>query len=137
MLNLGHTVGHALESASANASAPLLHGEAVALGLLAAARVGAGLGIGPADLEDRLRRLLARLGLPLDLDERLFALDRDREPTGEVGLRPEVRAALQVDKKRTDDQLRFIVLTRPGQAEVVPLQIAQLLALLCPPPPGR
>lgn len=127
VLNLGHTLGHALEStgaAAAAAPAPLLHGEAVALGLLAAARIATHLGVGPADLEPRLRLLLPRLGLPVDLDAHLW------DPQG--ALRPQIHAALGVDKKRTADRLRFILLTRPGHAQAVPVDAAQLPALLRP-----
>jgi hypothetical protein len=63
LLNLGHTVGHAIEAA---ADWRLLHGEAVALGLVAMARISARLGLAEADLEPRVVAALAATGLPTD-----------------------------------------------------------------------
>jgi 3-dehydroquinate synthetase len=105
-LNFGHTVGHAIEAASLETDAPLKHGEAVALGMLAAARVGATLGAGDATLEARLRALLPRLGLPVDLDP---------------WLRPEVLARVAVDKKRAGAKLRFVIVPRLGESATVEL----------------
>lgn len=134
LLNLGHTVGHALETASAEEDAaspggPLLHGEAVALGLLAAARVSARLHGDAPPLEARLRRVLPRLGLPVDLDRRLWAAPG--------ALRPRVAAALGLDKKRAGAEIRYVVLPRPGQARLQPLTVPRLLELLLPAEPER
>jgi len=81
-LNYGHTVGHALERSGLG----LLHGEAVALGMLAAARIAAARGLVGADLVERETRALAALGLPVRLPE---GLDRDA-----------LLARLSADKKR-------------------------------------
>src|SRR5439155_23711983 len=67
-LNLGHTFAHAIEAASDHA---VSHGEAVAIGLVAAARLGAAVGSTDPGLAGRLERLLARLGLPVRLPEGL------------------------------------------------------------------
>jgi 3-dehydroquinate synthase len=64
LLNFGHTIGHAIEAASGYA---LLHGEAVAIGMVEEARVGERLGITAAGTSARLRRVLTRLGLPTSL----------------------------------------------------------------------
>lgn len=61
-LNLGHTLGHALEAAAGYGT--LLHGEGVAIGLCAALAVGEARGITEAGLATRIRRLLTRLQLP-------------------------------------------------------------------------
>lgn len=101
VLNLGHTFGHAIETVSGYG---LRHGECVAIGLVAAARLGALLGMTPPSIEDRLRALLARLGLP----------------TATHGLNPDaVYAAMFVDKKTTGGRLRFIVASDVGDVVIV------------------
>ena len=64
MLNFGHTVGHAVEALSGYA---LLHGEAVAIGMVEEARIGERVGVTAAGTSARLRRVLSRLGLPTSL----------------------------------------------------------------------
>ncbi|HET7727011.1 MAG TPA: bifunctional shikimate kinase/3-dehydroquinate synthase [Candidatus Limnocylindrales bacterium] len=81
-LNLGHSLGHALEAADGYAT--LLHGEAVAFGLRAACRIGLALGVTPEDRAARVERLLDRLelgvgGLPYPLDRVLDALGADKK----------------------------------------------------------
>jgi 3-dehydroquinate synthase len=114
-LNFGHTVGHALESASALSADPLRHGEAVGLGMIAAARLGAALGPGDPSLEARLTSLLPRLGLPVDLDRRLDAATLER---------------LQVDKKRTGATLKLVVVDRIGSTVMVPIEPRRAADLL-------
>jgi shikimate kinase/3-dehydroquinate synthase len=96
MLNLGHTVGHAIETATGYAR--YRHGEAVGLGLLAALRLSDA---------DALRRevvgLLQAHGLPTQLD------GADVET---------VLAAVARDKKRRDGAVRFVLLERPGAPRV-------------------
>jgi 3-dehydroquinate synthase len=81
-LNLGHSLGHAIEAAAGFRD--LLHGEAVAYGLRAAARIGVDRGVTPAERADRMERLLDRLELgvaplALDLDVVLGHLDADKK----------------------------------------------------------
>ncbi len=102
-LNLGHTVGHALEAQSGYT---LRHGEAVALGLIAALRVAEGLSSTSPALRERVVRLLAVLGLPTDLDARLA---------------PGLFAWTASDKKRSAGKVRFVVPMAPGDTRVVPL----------------
>ncbi|MSP62142.1 MAG: bifunctional shikimate kinase/3-dehydroquinate synthase [Myxococcales bacterium] len=126
LLNLGHTVGHALEIRSLGhrgASGSLRHGEAVGLGLIAAARVACALGGGDPDVEARVSTLIARLGLPTDLDPRLDAA---------------ALAAVAVDKKRALGDggvsvIRYLVLDGPGRVRVEPLAPARLAELLRAP----
>lgn len=109
-LNLGHTFGHALESAGGYAA--LTHGEAVSLGLVAALRLGVLWGKTPPDLADRTLRLLAVLGLPHRLDR------------GELA-----RAAslMALDKKRAGSQLKFVFARDMGDAVVEPVPLADLM----------
>jgi 3-dehydroquinate synthetase len=74
-------------------------------------------------MEPRLANILHRLGLPTDLDRYLF-----EQPQGT--LRKSLRAALMVDKKRREHEIHFVVLRRPGVAEVVPLSPERLAVLL-------
>ncbi|MFL5779401.1 MAG: bifunctional shikimate kinase/3-dehydroquinate synthase [Chloroflexota bacterium] len=64
VLNLGHSLGHAIEAAGGYGK--LLHGEAVAYGLRAAARIGGALEVTPADRAARIETLLDRLGLAME-----------------------------------------------------------------------
>ena len=84
-LNLGHTIGHALEAADGYAT--LLHGEAVAYGLRAAIRIGRALDVTPADRAARIERLLDTLGLgaaplPSSLEAVLDATGTDKKHAG-------------------------------------------------------
>jgi len=92
-LNLGHTVGHAIEAASGYER--YRHGEAVALGLLAALRLSEAPG-----LREEVGSVLARHGLPTELDAAI-----------EVEA---VLEALQRDKKRTAAGVGFVLLAEPG-----------------------
>jgi 3-dehydroquinate synthase len=114
-LNFGHTVGHAIEAASLETPDPLRHGEAVALGMLAAARLGARLGMGSPTLEERLLRLFAELGLPTDL---------------KPWLRRPVLERVAVDKKRSQGQLRFVVVERVGLSRLLSVEPARLIDIL-------
>ncbi len=84
-LNLGHTVGHALEAADGYET--LLHGEAVAYGLRAAVRIGSALGVTPADRGLRIETLLDRLDLgcaplPYPADAVIDATRTDKKHAG-------------------------------------------------------
>jgi 3-dehydroquinate synthase len=109
ILNFGHTVGHALEAASGYG---LLHGEAVALGMIAALELGAALGVNPRALAERAVALLARLALPVDLARRLGA---------------DVWTRITVDKKRRGSTIRFVLCPEPGKTvlrDLTPREIA-------------
>jgi shikimate kinase/3-dehydroquinate synthase len=97
VLNLGHTVGHAIESATGYTA--YRHGEAVGLGLLAALRLSEA----PA-LRDEVETILARHGLPTRL---------------EVPIEVEaVMEALGRDKKRTTAGVGFVLLDEPGAPRI-------------------
>ena len=95
VLNLGHTVGHAIETATGYAR--YRHGEAVGLGLLAALRLS-----GPDDLRAQVRELLLARGLPVTLGD--AAVDVER-----------IVAATARDKKRVGAHVPFVLLDAPGR----------------------
>jgi shikimate kinase/3-dehydroquinate synthase len=98
-LNLGHTLGHAIEAAAGFER--LLHGEAVAYGLRAAARIGEARGVTPPDRAARIERLLDALQLGMS-------------PTG---LDPhEVLRYMATDKKHAGGALRWVLPTADGYA---------------------
>jgi 3-dehydroquinate synthase len=98
-LNLGHTFAHALEAASGYT---LPHGPAVAVGLVAAARLGRELGLCEADLPGRVQLVLQRLELPVSFS------GLETEP---------ILAAMKQDKKSRAGRLRFVLPRTPGQVE--------------------
>lgn len=113
LLNLGHTVGHAIESMS---NFECKHGEAVALGLRAAARISERCGIAPAGLEERMVEALRALRLPTDLDTWLGAERR-----------AEMLQYLGRDKKRRDHKLSYIALAGLGDPRVLPLSSEEIV----------
>jgi shikimate kinase/3-dehydroquinate synthase len=115
LLNLGHTLGHAIEAAGGYTA--LRHGEAVALGMVAAFRVAVGLGKATPEQAERMRALLVRLGLPTELDRHL-----DERAMGFLGS----------DKKRKGGKVRFIVPGEPGQTDIVPLAADEIARLALP-----
>lgn len=116
VLNLGHTVGHAIESAS---GLTLQHGEAVALGLRAAARLSEAKGLCEPGLEDRMVAALTALRLPTDLDAWL---------DGEQG--DAVEQVLCNDKKRAGSAVTYIALAGLGEPRTLALPPSEILPLL-------
>lgn len=116
VLNLGHTFGHAIEQVS---DYEVGHGQAVAIGLVAAARLSAQLGYCSPLLVAELVAILQKLGLPV---------------TVPAGLHPQqLLQAMSRDKKRTAGQHRLILLRQAGDvflAEVPEATIFQFLLAL-------
>ena len=98
ILNYGHTLGHALESVAGYGA--LLHGEAVAIGMHAAARIAQRLGVFSADDVERQRRLLAGFGL-----ETAFPAGIDGDALLAVAMR---------DKKVQARRVRWVLPTHIG-----------------------
>jgi len=120
LLNFGHTFGHALE-AELGFSDALLHGEAVALGMVLASDLSVRLGRCPIADRDRLVAHLAAMGLVTRLADLPGApFDADR-----------LIAHMAHDKKVRDGALTFILLDGIGAASIVPaVPISQLHAVL-------
>jgi len=112
LLNLGHTVGHAIESATG-----LLHGEAVALGLVAACRVSANIAGTRPTLEGEVVAALRRTGLAAELDPYLTDDVLDR---------------IKVDKKRIGDKVRFVAVREVGACDPVEIAVTELRRILRP-----
>ncbi len=120
LLNLGHTFGHAIETAQgygAPGNDNLNHGEAVAVGMVLAARLSAALGMAPSSDTDTLRALLEAYGLPVRIP---------------AGLEPDALLAhMRLDKKNIAGRLRLVLWRGIGKAEVVPdVDEAAVLAVL-------
>ncbi len=111
-LNLGHTFAHAWERLSEYS---LQHGEAVAMGLVAAARLSERLGIAEERLSDRIEEALERLGLPSQIP--------DYSPE-------EAYQAMQNDKKKKGGRLRFVLLRQLGDPVVREVDEADVLDVL-------
>jgi 3-dehydroquinate synthetase len=114
LLNLGHTVGHALEAHGGYHR--WLHGEAVALGTLAEMRATVALGWTPAPLLDRARLLFDALGLPTRVEFSELAASW-----------PHVGA----DKKRVSGALRLPVVAGPGEARLERVTLEALRQVVC------
>ncbi len=102
LLNFGHTVGHAIE-AVAGYGGPFQHGEAVSAGMVAECRLAQRLGWIGAEVTERVARLLAQLGLPIEtpaLDPALLL------------------QAMRRDKKNRGGKLRFVLPRAIGSAEL-------------------
>ncbi|AXI83116.1 3-dehydroquinate synthase [Xylella taiwanensis] len=108
LLNLGHTFGHAIETEqgySTPGSNNLNHGEAVAVGMVLAARLSTALGLAPAQDTETLKSLLDAYGLPTALPS---------------GLTPEaLLGRMHLDKKNIAGRLRLVLWRGIGRAEAV------------------
>ncbi|HUA78733.1 MAG TPA: 3-dehydroquinate synthase [Dyella sp.] len=115
LLNLGHTFGHALETAGRYTT--LLHGEGVAVGMVLAAQLSERLGMSSKDDTQRLERLLSGIGLPITVPTGF-------DPAQLLGL-------MRLDKKNTAGTLRLILWRGIGRAEIVSgVNEADVLGLL-------
>jgi len=109
ILNLGHTIGHALEQSSGYGA--LLHGEAVAMGLAWEVIFSRRLGITPPEVEERLFSLLREMG---------FALD-------DPGLAlSSIASAVGLDKKRVASDVDIPMVTAPGACALKRVPLALL-----------
>ena len=101
-LNLGHTVGHAVESVS---HFQLRHGEAVAIGMVAEAKLSERLAVAGKGLSEAIAESLSVLGLPIQIPK---DLPRD-----------ELIRAMRVDKKKNAKAIRFALPAEIGRVELV------------------
>lgn len=99
-LNLGHTLGHAVESTS---NYRLRHGEAVAIGMVAATRLAVQTKLAEPRLEDIIGKTLVDLELPTEIPP---GMDREQ-----------IIRAVSVDKKRSKGKTRFVLPVRIGEVQ--------------------
>lgn len=103
LLNLGHTFGHAIENVAGYGE--YLHGEAIGVGLVAAALLSESLGFIAADDVARIRKVVSEHNLPTELRKAL--------PTARL------MAAMRLDKKVKAGVIRFVIMKRIGQAATI------------------
>ena len=102
ILNFGHTIGHAIEAVSGYGR--FLHGEAIAIGQVAVAKISSSiLGLPERDLE-RIIRLFRRAGLPTTVRLR-------------AGQGPKLFAAMRLDKKVSGGEIKFVLAKKIGKVE--------------------
>jgi len=108
-LNFGHTFGHAIEKLTG-----IPHGEAVAIGMVLAAKLSVKMGMLHAREAARLERIITGYGLPLRPPVELAAM----------------LAAIRKDKKREGDLIHFVLLETLGRARVEELAFSELQAYM-------
>jgi len=144
ILNYGHTIGHGLEAATEYQS--FLHGEAVAIGMIGAARLSRRLGLLSVAVVDRQQALLDKFGLPTSLSATTLTSPGSASPSSlgapsPTSLRAKrsnlkvsiegITAAMELDKKKKGRAIRWVLLEDIGRAVIrddVPLE--DVLAVL-------
>jgi 3-dehydroquinate synthase len=102
ILNFGHTIGHAVEALSGYGV--FLHGEAVAIGMAAAARLAQAMGLLPIEQAGRIISLIRRAGLPVSLPS---SLNHD-----------DIIAAMRQDKKAQASRITFVLPVAIGAVKI-------------------
>lgn len=97
ILNFGHTIGHAVESASDFST---LHGECISIGIIGACRLAVHLGIIGAEASAKIKNTLSKAGLPVRLNG--------------IGIQ-EIYEKMMLDKKIRDEKLKFILPRKIGE----------------------
>ena len=115
-LNFGHTIGHAIEASAGYGK--YFHGEAVAIGMVAASRLSSAYAGFSADEASQLQRLLERAGLPTVM------------PSDWRSHENEFLRALNLDKKRAAGAIEFVLLDRLGHALTRSLSLDEILGPL-------
>ena len=113
VLNFGHTFGHAIESMS---DYDLLHGEAVAIGMMLANKVAQKLGKQTEETGKKIEELLKKWKLPCEIPSGIKVEDL-------VDL-------IKKDKKKSGDKISFIIATEIGKWEIVDLSVEELVDLV-------
>jgi len=101
LLNYGHTVGHAVEALSLETAEPLLHGEAISIGMRAEAIIAQRKGLIPAADRRKIERALAKAGLPITIKSAKIT---------------DILKKMKSDKKNDNGNLNFTLLDGLGRA---------------------
>ncbi len=109
LLNFGHTVGHAIEKNMGFGG--ISHGEAVAIGMVVAAKLGVKLGVTKESVPERLIGVLERYGLPTTTSYKAT----------------ELASAICSDKKNLANKLHFVLLEDIGKSVLYPIEPARLI----------
>lgn len=107
VLNLGHTFAHAIEKLSAGAWS---HGNAVAVGIVLAAELSGRVTETEKGLAENIRKDFISAGLPVECPYSL----------------PEMADAMSKDKKAGGGKVAFVLLKKPGEVEIVPMDVAKV-----------
>ena len=110
-LNLGHTFGHAIEHEAQQRGDEIHHGEAVAMGMILAARLSERIGLAPEGLEKQLRADFQALGLPTECPYPLENL----------------AAAMALDKKAAEGRVKWILLEMPGRVVIKEMTVKEAM----------
>ena len=113
LLNFGHTIGHAVEHGS---GFELLHGEAIAIGMFAEARIAEHIGVAPRGTADAIAACLTHIGLPTGIPADLSA--------------ERLSGTIMLDKKKTGGAIKFALPAGIGSARLVSLAAEDFLAFL-------
>ncbi|MDO5442162.1 MAG: 3-dehydroquinate synthase family protein [Bacteroidia bacterium] len=118
VLNLGHTIGHAIEwwqsQPDANATRTYSHGEAVAIGTIASAKLSEVLGVCEKGLPAQLEADFKKLGLPTECPAPLSAIEK----------------AISRDKKAEGSSIHFVLIKEIGRVEVRLMPVERIVSLL-------
>ena len=109
LLNFGHTLGHAIENMYL-----LPHGQAVSIGMIAAAVISESINNFPSGETQKIKDLLEKYHLPTQ-----FAFDKEK-----------IWEVLKMDKKRTSNTMNFILLNKIGHAMIQPMAMNELENLI-------
>ena len=116
LLNLGHTFAHAIEHLASNATEGngITHGEAVAMGIILAAKLSASLGLCENSLSGRLMEDFRKVGLPYECPFTLEAM----------------KDAMSIDKKAEGNIIHFILPEKIGHALIKDLTVEEAIDLI-------
>lgn len=113
VLNFGHTFGHAIEQSS---DYDLLHGEAIAIGMVLANKIAQKLGKQTEETGKKIEELLKKWKLPCEIPSGIKVED--------------LIDLIKKDKKKSGDKISFIIATEMGESEIVELSAEELVELV-------